>query len=758
MRPHYVEAYPVNAVKDEQLPNEVAGINLSSDELDALVEWLPTVVVRPDLKQDVLPFETEPIPGNVDEHDMYLRQPTRSHGRSFELQGEHYARPWQDEYGNFYSSLTIKGANFSKPGIIKSLTASNSYIAYGLQESSVSRRLLRASRMLRENGVGTEYILRLAEPKRYPWPRQDGTDWVEYLSLPAYKQKVVESYWLSTEEDERSAEQYVEVSRSFESMTFYSSLRAMDTSFRVDDLASSRVRREVFALANKHFITEQKPYDPRNFSDIIRFNTEIIAPNLARNLAKLHSIGLSHRYPTELNVTALGSIVDLDSVHGEPLGIGDEPITAKDIAQDLLVAIEAIYSLDRIVISRDLKTSSVTFISDYIKQMMVLDGYEKVDDTVYVSASKFYPKIAEILVAAQQIIDEKPDNPDPGLLNLSFVNFSELATYVIGKFFPEIPEQLTDTFAEVIKDPLNNELIHLELKKNVRDYIQLLFDDYANELTSDPNFDLAKAMMGRFNEVSSSNIFDWMVSDVIEVIAPQILPSAQSLINEPPFTYMSEDLRQELLKVFAKTSRMQLLRAYSNAADVVEKILPDLEEEFRLQCQLNLSEPLIPGHDTFPGVRTCPNLFLMQTYDVPLSETLDFLTAGHKEVTIKPVDEAEIRDNNFSVTPGYYLEHVISDAFLPSFLFDGGERLEDFRYEIPDSDYVLFVEANDEGQRKFTLVLENDKLVEETTGLSFEAAIQHIRAHKLDQSRLFDIKSIPSKIRDFTPTLSEVAF
>jgi len=56
---------------------------------------------------------------------------------------------------------------------------------------------------------------------------------------------------------------------------------------------------------------------------------------LGQSMAALHDAGLVHTFPTLSNTTLLGGIIDLDSVKGAPLEIGDQNITASDLLNDL---------------------------------------------------------------------------------------------------------------------------------------------------------------------------------------------------------------------------------------------------------------------------------------------------------------------------------------------------------------------------------------------------------------------------------------
>lgn len=228
--------------------------------------------------------------------------------------------------------------------LTQSAGSSERYTAFGLQELAVLGRVARVSALLRAAGVGTEYLLGLSEPTYFAKPLLDEqTDAHQKMTLQAYKDSLVLADWNRLPEEKRTAEKLAEMQGQLTRETFMVSARAMDTSMRMIDLAQPELREELFAKYNRHFIKPgQLPFDSTNPADVRRFLTEQTIQFAGSNLAKIHALGLACKYPNEQNITALGSLIDTDSFHGEPLDIGDEPITVRDVYQDFREVYSAI--------------------------------------------------------------------------------------------------------------------------------------------------------------------------------------------------------------------------------------------------------------------------------------------------------------------------------------------------------------------------------------------------------------------------------
>ena len=105
-----------------------------------------------------------------DEDNSVLRKISSNHGRSYEfVTGKESSVTFTDEYGNIYTSITTKGNNLTQPHIRMSGITPSGIEFYGLQDSDSMVRALRASEVLRSNGIPTEHFIKVIEPQELPY-------------------------------------------------------------------------------------------------------------------------------------------------------------------------------------------------------------------------------------------------------------------------------------------------------------------------------------------------------------------------------------------------------------------------------------------------------------------------------------------------------------------------------------------------------------------------------------------------------------
>jgi len=270
------------------------------------------------------------------QHELFQVSP--HHGRSYEVGPNVDTRSkmsrlaiWQDQYNNNYTSVSLKGNNFSTHRIMESATAPSGYIPMGLQESDSLYRIVKASRLLRERGIPTEWIHGVYEPQQLVFND-------ELVSQAAYKKRLLDHTM-----HQFGLEEAVKVAQAIEPMTFFVTERSMMINDRLTDLihdtpeqARQRLR-HVFHIGNKLFENNDdfKKLLPSRPQDRDHFFGAVYPTLLGRSMAALHDSGLVHTFPTLSNTTLLGGIIDLDSVKGAPLEIGDKDVTASDLLDDL---------------------------------------------------------------------------------------------------------------------------------------------------------------------------------------------------------------------------------------------------------------------------------------------------------------------------------------------------------------------------------------------------------------------------------------
>lgn len=293
--------------------------------------------------QLVLTADTE-LPG-WDESTYYpVGRLDKIHGRTLEVLASRVEVV--DEFDNVYGSLNVKGCDFSDPHLFKTLTAAREYIIYGLQESLVMERVIRASRVLRENGVDTEYICGLVLPETFPLNRAEpGVDDKELKGLPKFLEHLAGVFATRavTDEDATLLEIKADMIDRFKDCDYLITYRAIDCPLRLGELHDPGKYRQLQSFMDSHCKNKDnevaKYIREHDAEDCI---STVLAHWLGGNIAKMHKAGIYHKHPVRLNVSALGSIIDLDSCEGESLGLGDRPINRQDETRDVFIAIRAL--------------------------------------------------------------------------------------------------------------------------------------------------------------------------------------------------------------------------------------------------------------------------------------------------------------------------------------------------------------------------------------------------------------------------------
>lgn len=355
-----VPCFEHQVIQDEVLPDVPPRFPFSKRLLDELVTNCPVVTAFPaEESTSAYDFGIYNATGRAEGSEIGLRRVSKQHGRSYELFfGADDAKVpqtiWEDEFGNEYSSLNLKGTNFTGPRIMKSLTAPSGYIPYGLLETDAFLRVVRASRIMRENGLATEMIVKVLEPKflRYykadPETGKSLPDQFEYVPQNEFKRRLLIDHWAKIEDKTGAVEEMGKVAAAINTMSYFFTLRATGAAPRLLDLVTEDKDiftgevQKVFASLNARL----KVYAEQSDEDLVQLSTEsdkdmrdylytFLPRWIGQNLGRLHKLGLVHTFPVFGNMTLMGELVDLDAVRGEPLGLGDEPVTEQDLRNDI---------------------------------------------------------------------------------------------------------------------------------------------------------------------------------------------------------------------------------------------------------------------------------------------------------------------------------------------------------------------------------------------------------------------------------------
>lgn len=718
MRPHgYVETFLVDRVKEQALPETIQGFEAMQPVLQEVLRNCP-VVLRMDSEngqQGQLPF-TEVNPYDQTPPLVEIRRAGPEHGRSFIVDAPGFTDTWHDEFDNVYRSVTLKGNNFSHTQLIPSATASERFIAYGLQESAIIERVLKASHVLRSNGIATEYILGLAEPQHFLLNDQGIPIQSEPVPLASYKHYLTEKHWRSLSPEEQSAETYVETARKQERSTYYISARAMDSSHRIKEVVLLETARQaVYDTINSELLADNEiPYDPNKSEDLYRYTDNILVPALSTNLAKLHSLGLRHTYPNSMNVTAFGGLIDLDSVRGEALDLGDEPSTAEDYAVDLLETTAIFASMMGLAFDANTHLNMNQRGNNLISQY-----FDKVfPDSDEITRTK---RLLDIVEAARRLVKKKDQEDRWAHYGGLMVVWMEME---IGRRVLDSPEviPLTQNWLASEEDDMKRQLAE-HMPGLIEENIDLLVEDCLREMPkefADGTCDPFNVLMGRGEKICESAMFMHLASGVENL---QVRKTFKQFFadNFERFTSKPElagDLSADQIAllancIFDNESVYDSIKNWS--AETVYALFDDHAELVRKLCQpkeyLSVVPPEYPVSVEFLSGK---DKAVSGVSNVPLAEVFKVISQPDADFTVEMVPRIQTDlpwdIEMYETSSDAELIQVVSDTtelrLFPEYANDGSLRIEAVGYLAEDGDYTMFVERKQDGQYRYRLILE----------------------------------------------------
>jgi hypothetical protein len=738
MNQRSIETYVMPGMKDELIPEVIHGFSPGAQYITQLLAQCPFVYTLP-ASQSSLPFNELAPYDSTEPSSWHLEQVSPNHNRSFEVIDEQLPTSWQDEFGHTYTSLNLKGNGFYQAILLKTSTAPDGVIAFGLQESSVIRRVLRASRILRSLGVNTEYILGLAEPSSYAMPLYDSnTDAHSTYDLGDYKTELIKRHWESIPETNRTAERLVELQQAVARMTFFVTARAMDTSLRLEEINdNTQNKQRLFDIANDYFIpNDALPLDATKADDIERLLKEVTIPRLSKNLARLHVNGLAHRFPNGLNITALGSIVDLDSVHGETLGFDDAPITADDIFEDLLESSRGIIRTDR-----------------SIYKIMRSYGEVKRDDPVELFLKLYKQEYLQV------VTDTAIPLSDIAAAGLNW----ESELFEVGSI---TPQNLASSVYEIFVDQSErinfDEGLEVEINKWFEANNSILQDD-----------------LDQIIEANSTELAELLIDEWINEIRSGTYPNPAGVLYKlgekrwetSVMQYLLDLLQRPLEEVFAnnhqivdKTVRHTLINAMNSGNLFMRGVASELLQDFFDRkkdwlfdvCELQpfksimgdnvKSDMLARGRGT-QVIREVPNIPI-ESFIAQCKKLGDELVYLELDYFRKPRGTSLYQDTppTFSTTEsGSTLNEIITDKFIDgvSFSYDLDPSIEvDVDSVTDDAEYMASVEKLVNGTYKIRLLLttkrdyhslENTKIITANTPAEVSNLLDSIHTHSTKQ-------------------------
>jgi hypothetical protein len=265
---------------------------------------------------------------------FHLNKLSDSHGRDFEV--EEAKAIWGDEFGNIYGSINIKGNNMENLEMVINYESVAGFKVRGLLHETDIPRIVEASRLLRSHNIDTEKIERCIKPNELVVKGKR-------MTMEQIKEMLLHKAATESEEDID-----LEKAKKFlQQEEFYFAVRSFQVSERVSDLAEQDettikpFMSKIFSFINMRESIEAgregrsaEHFDAKNDEDIARYFREYLPKRIALNLAKFHSLGISHRFLHNQNISMAGGIYDLASARGKGLRESDETVTAKDIRTD----------------------------------------------------------------------------------------------------------------------------------------------------------------------------------------------------------------------------------------------------------------------------------------------------------------------------------------------------------------------------------------------------------------------------------------
>lgn len=639
-------------------------------------------------------------PRSVEGYDpstVTLRQPSNAHQRSFELHGDAFSEPWCDEHGNRYGAFTLKGNNFSNPGVMRHPTAVDEYIAWGLQESKIIERVLKASEVLRKRNVSTEYIVGLAEPQTYPYANLGfQTTAYDLLPLAEYRRRIVERHWKSLPKDQQSFDTLVDMQSKFNDMTFYISMRATDSAYRFDDLTggNKKRRQEVYDEINKYWLLpDEEPLSANNREDWARYTQKYLARPFGENLARLH-VDLAHDFLHGLNITALGGIVDLDSVHGESLGFGDEPIDNVDRAKDFLQAAKAIFTTNPIDKDIDVTRATVwEFAVSYFGETNYL-----MDDP---EASRY--QVASIIARAEAMTSEMTG--EHALIYQAICStFREAYADMYLRRDDEFKAQDT-AFQDLLdtdKTGPNDLSAFAELMNT--DFLSKVavefIDEYIEEIQT-KSFDAFEYISRYKNPIT-----DAIQSEVMMLLKSMFYKEWGNLAEQHMPT-MLRGLDNEALET---TYHAHCDRYEKSFRDLAKYITPNLITKYwdiiSDLLEPEYAKPALEGETYYNTHESGKQLWAI-TYKVSVYTALPYLE------NITPLEKVEAHTITFNesipagfieIADGKSIYEVITNTTIGSFVYDDTHLRMDVE-GIPDDEiaYALVIRQNDDSTKRYEL-------------------------------------------------------
>ncbi len=290
---------------------------------DAYIDPVATHVIKDPLHVPLMHDSPQPHPFN---------KSSPLHGRSFEDSESHIftGEPITDEYGNVYSSFSIKGADCSYPRLGYRSIDPNYVMVEGMLDASTFNRCWQVSVALREKGVLTEWPIAHMRPKEFPNDKKN-TNLATFRN-EIYNDFVIEQEALRSNLATTGLAESIGIvgllGQSLQDIEFGVMYRAMRSNVRLWEIPEHLTNAtlgghlesaiKALQLGDQSYLWnwgEIKALDPKSDLDQQKYLLKVLPALMGENQARFHNADCYHKYlDSGGNWTLAGEIVDLDSV------------------------------------------------------------------------------------------------------------------------------------------------------------------------------------------------------------------------------------------------------------------------------------------------------------------------------------------------------------------------------------------------------------------------------------------------------------
>jgi len=246
--------------------------------------------------------------------------------------------------GDIYGAKTIKGTSLNLSIRLEPTHMDEvAFRGYGLMDDSCIERVIKASKVLRENGLPTERpvtvkkIDEILVNRSGKWLKYSISDWKNNeLKRWKYSSKEVKKYL--RDYDFVALERHVQVDErladiSFKRENFERFLKPIfkwlnvATRYRNGGLIEGTLKPEKFTLSK---------------ASIERYFTGYLPSTMGIYLGRVHKLGLVHNFSHSQNWSMVGTLYDLDSISGKRLFDFDDKTGQKNFAEDFRDTVDVI--------------------------------------------------------------------------------------------------------------------------------------------------------------------------------------------------------------------------------------------------------------------------------------------------------------------------------------------------------------------------------------------------------------------------------